>query len=324
MGDHPRYLPGFAGRVQKKLAKPGPLDLAAVVEPENLDLILSVVSSRFVAEHAGRMRAPVFHVTDATPNFLRQVYGRDIAPAADEMESACLAAAAKAVYSSDYMARRALEEFPDLRPEQVHAFPFGLNLDDIPAETPSKPPLEALNLLFIGSDWVRKGGTLAVSVLDQLRSRGVNATLTVMGNTEAEKLNHPHVRSLGFVDKNTRKGRDIFERELTQAHMLLHPTRADCSAMVVAEANVYGCPVVVTDVGGIASVMDPGQNGHLFDLEDGPEEIAELIMSMVGDADHYQKLSQTSREHYTHRLTWDKWVENLLDIAPVVQDGLRR
>ncbi|WP_299681838.1 glycosyltransferase family 4 protein [uncultured Roseobacter sp.] len=321
MGAHLRPLPGWAGRIQKKFRPRTPLDLARVTEPEDLDLILSVVSTRFVAEEAARMRAPVFHVTDATPAFLREVYGRDIPPQKDALEAECLAHAAAAVYSSDYMAARALREFPDLSPDRVHAFPFGLNLDDIPAAVPEKPPLDPLNLLFVGSDWQRKGGTLAVEVLDALRTRGVDATLTVMGNDAAGQLGHAHVRGLGFVDKNSREGRALFARELSRAHLLLHPTRADCSAMVVAEANVYGCPVAVTDVGGIPSVMDPGRNGVLFDLTDGPEEIADAITAMTGDAETYRGLSRSSRRHYEEKLTWRTWADTLLAIAPARRAG---
>lgn len=315
MGNHPDLMPGVAGRVQRRLARGRRIDWSRVEVPAGVDFLLGVVSSGLITEQAARTRIPIFHVTDATPGFLREFYNPDLGPEADRGEAECLAAAAAVIYSSDYMAARALQEFPTLDPARVHTFPFGLNLDRTPPKVPPKPALAPLNLLFIGGDWARKGGPLAVAVLDTLRRRGVDATLTVIGNREAGDLRHPHIRCLGFVEKNKSKGRRTFARELARAHLLLHPTRADCSAMVVAEANAYGCPVAVTDVGGIPSVMAPDRNGAMFRLEDGPEEIADVVMSLVGDPDRFRTLSETSRAHFENNLTWAGWVDKVLKTA---------
>ncbi len=59
--------------------------------------------------------------------------------------------------------------------------------------------------------------------------------------------------------------------ELSQATILLFPTRADTSPNAVKEAVVAGVPVVGSKVGGIPDYVIPGENGLLFTSGDEAE-----------------------------------------------------
>ena len=54
---------------------------------------------------------------------------------------------------------------------------------------------------------------------------------------------------------------------MSEATMLILPTRADTSPNAVKEAVVAGLPVIASDVGGIPDYVTPGENGFLFPSE---------------------------------------------------------
>ena len=75
---------------------------------DGLDAVVGLVATPLM-EDLGRMhpRLPLFHVTDATPAFLRDAYGWAIPPDKDQREKRVAAHASATIYSSQVMARRA-------------------------------------------------------------------------------------------------------------------------------------------------------------------------------------------------------------------------
>ncbi|TDX21869.1 glycosyltransferase family 4 protein [Rhodovulum visakhapatnamense] len=288
------------------------------IDDRGLHGIVAPVSSSLVAHLGDALTAPVLLLTDATPQFLREFYSKPIPPEADEAEARALSRAVRVIYSSDYMAARAQAEFPELAPSRIHVIPFGVNLDGLPETPPEKPPLDRLELLFIGQDWVRKGGDIALATLDALRDSGVAAHLTVIGATVPEALADPDTTVLGYLDKNDSTDAARLAEALSHAHVLILPTRADCTPMVVAEANAHGCPVLISDTGGIATLMDArGRNGRMLPPGADGAAYATILRGMTTDPAAYRQLSKSSFEHCRTRLTWDVWAR---DIVTVLQD----
>ena len=50
------------------------------------------------------------------------------------------------------------------------------------------------------------------------------------------------------------------------------PTRADCTPISFCEAASYGLPVISTDTGGVAAVVEPGETGILLPLNASAEQ----------------------------------------------------
>ena len=124
-----------------------------------------------------------------------------------EMERRALRNCRIAVYSSNWAAKSAIETY-GADPYKVRIAPLGANLEcsrtaaDIAKYAKLRSRKEC-QLLFIGVDWKRKGGDLAVSVAAELNKQGMSTVLKVVG-CEPE-MAHPlpsYVHSLGFLDKN--------------------------------------------------------------------------------------------------------------------------
>ncbi len=225
------------------------------------------------------------------------------------MERAALARVGAALYSSAWAAQSAVEDY-DADPARVHVVPFGANLEVEPSRTEvaasvQRRPRDECRLLFIGVDWYRKGGDLALAVASRLTESGIPTKLTVVG-CQAPKVHGPElVDCLGFVDKSTPSGEAMITRLLAGSHFLCLPSRADCTPVVFCEASAYGVPSVSVRTGGIESVVTHGTNGYLFGEDRFVEDAAESIARCMASYDEtYVPLALASQEEYRSRLNW--------------------
>lgn len=311
LGGHKPIKPGTMAKIGRKLRGKRALKITSS-SLDDLDVIIAPVATALILRSLDQISVPVIAITDATPKFLEDFYGKDVPQAAHTAEARMIDAVDRIVYSSHFMADLARTEFADVIGSKTDVVPFGVNLDTIPAEIPQKPNLDRLELLFIGQDWERKGGDIAIETLDILRKRGVSAQLTTIGASGAE--GHDGVASLGYLNKNDPGEMSVFSEALRKAHLLIFPTRADCTPMVIAEANAYGCPVLVTQTGGIGSLVSNEVNGQMLPYEAQAAEYADAVQEICKSSDHYLGLSRSSFDYCRTHLTWDAWANAMQDV----------
>lgn len=300
LGAHHR-TPRRIDRVLRKAPiEPGPINF------DGLDAIVGLVATRLL-DHLNTTSLPYLHVTDATPGFQRDAYGWEVPASADKAEARILRRASLAIYSSDALAQRARTEFSYTN---TTVLPFGINLDETPRVCPRKPALTQPNLLFVGMDWTRKGGDIAVAALDRLRAGGLDATLTVVGRVPDEVRGHPGIRCVGFLNKNRRRERNRLAALYRDAHLLVLPTRADCTPMVIGEAMSFGTPVLSSDTGGVADMI--GQTaGRVLTMDAGADEWAGAIRSTLSNPDAYAMLSDAAFDRANARFSWAAWAKGI-------------
>ena len=225
------------------------------------------------------------------------------------LERSALERSALAIYSSDWAARSAIDDY-QLDPERVAVVPFGANMDGHLADSEAHDVVAArgdqvCRLLFIAAEFERKGGRVALEVAKRLNAAGIPTHLDVVGPWPAGTDVPPFARSLGFVDKSTPSGRELLRGLLLQAHFLLLPSRAECSAVVLSEAAAHAVPALASSVGGSPTIVRDGVNGRLFDRDADPEQYAEFIQGVFGTT-AYLSLALTSFEEYERRLNWSE------------------
>jgi glycosyltransferase involved in cell wall biosynthesis len=154
------------------------------------------------------------------------------------IQDLALEKASAVIYSSAWAAQSAIEDY-GADPKKIHVVPFGANLDEIPLRDVvlAREKSERCRLLFLGVDWVRKGGEVAFETLLKLEEMGVEAELIVCGCTPPEAVVHAHMKVIPFLDKNDERQRKELDRLLLSADFLLVPTRADCTPIVFCEAS---------------------------------------------------------------------------------------
>ena len=124
-----------------------------------------------------------------------------------------------------------------------------------------------------------------------------------------------HSSGAGFIDKSTAAGEAQFAELFGGSHFLLHPARAEASAVVLCEAGAFGVPVISTRVGGTPTIIRDGVNGLLF-APDSPADMADAIASTFADRPRYERLCAGAIEQSQQRLNWrvaGQTVRNLLE-----------
>jgi glycosyltransferase involved in cell wall biosynthesis len=116
----------------------------------------------------------------------------------------------------------------------------------------------------------------------------------------------------GYLDKNRPRDAARLEALYAAAHLLILPTRADCTPMVLAEAGSFGTPGLATDTGGIGTLVSHGVNGCLLPLAAVPADWARAVISLTAEPRAYAALSRASFEFARTRLSWSAWSRELV------------
>lgn len=214
-----------------------------------------------------------------------------------------------AIYSSDWAAQTAINYY-NTNPEKVKVVPFGANIesdhniDEIKAAIESRPTNKC-KLLFLGVDWFRKGGDVAVEVAKKLNNSGLNTELTVVGSQPTVDENLPDfVKLLGFIPKSTSEGKKKIYQLIADSHFLILPSIADCTPIVFCEANSLGVPCISRRVGGIPTIIKDDLNGKLFDRDSDPIEYCEYIYNIFTNYNQYKELALSAFNEHESRLNW--------------------
>lgn len=225
------------------------------------------------------------------------------------IEETALQRSCAAIFSSDWAAKSAIEDYK-ADPKKVHVVPFGANLEKPPSPTEVGQSIRARSknvckLLFIGVDWFRKGGDLALQVAEKLNRIGLRTELTIVGCDPFTAKNRPSfVRCEGFLSKQNPSHLKRIEDLLAESHFLLVPSMAEAFGIVYCEANAYGVPSLARAVGGVPTVIKEGQNGFLFPVESGASDYVQIIERLFQQYENYIDLAFSSLNEYQQRLNW--------------------
>lgn len=138
-------------------------------------------------------------------------------------------------------------------------------------QVPRRPQLHPRRFLFVADLGYRKGGDVALEAL-RLLANEMPWELVVVGMADAELLARFRAVAGPDVSKRVTFRQNLSSEqladELSQAAVMLCPTRLDTGPTAVKSAVVAGVPVVASDVGGVPDYVVPGKNGFLFPVGD--------------------------------------------------------
>jgi glycosyltransferase involved in cell wall biosynthesis len=195
----------------------------------------------------------------------------------------------------------------DVPEEKINVLRFGAN-QDVPDWLPERRRDGRLRLLFVGKEWKRKGGHIAVEALNSLRSRGIDAELTMVGcDAPKDVLNTPHVIIHPYAVDVASFFRD--------ADVFILPTRAECAGIVFCEASAYGLPSFATATGGVPDYVEDGVNGRLLSLDAMGDDYADAIAELWNDQEGFKAMRLSARRRYEEELNWDVWMQHFERIA---------
>lgn len=154
---------------------------------------------------------------------------------------------------------------------KISVVPCGANLDIVPVSGQINLKTTGnCNLLFLGVEWDRKGGNIALETFRHLKQDGVNPRLHIIGCVPPYDLTEEKgIIVIPFLDKNKEGDFQQLHAIFLQTDFLLLPTRAECAGVVFSEASAYGIPSITTDTGGVTTYVKNGVNGYSLPYSTG-------------------------------------------------------
>ncbi len=169
-------------------------------------------------------------------------------------------------------------------------------------------------LLFVGADWERKGGNIAVETARLLKDAGIETILRVVGSRPEGEIPH-FVEVFGFINKNSKAGEQKLIELYRNADFFILPTRAEAAGIVFAEASAFGLPSVTYATGGVTDYVKSGVNGICLEPGSPAVRFAEQIESMMSDPAEYAGYCTRAFTEYQERLNWERSVRTLIEIC---------
>jgi glycosyltransferase involved in cell wall biosynthesis len=312
----PLKLRSYARQINKKLNRlPTPVDIvfSATVNP-----IAYLECSQPIVFWADGTFANIKDFYPMYSNLCKSVI-RDW----HQMETLALQKSKLAIYSSDWAAESAIRDY-GADPAKVKVIPFGSNVDSpfttetIGAAIAARPR-DRCKLLFLGVDWIRKGGNIAFEVAEKLNQSGLPTELTIVGCQPPIDSPIPDfVKPLGFISKATPSGQQRISQLLMESHFLILPTLADCTPIVFCEANSLGVPCLSTTVGGVPTMIRNNVNGRLFAPDGDVSEYCDYITNLFKNYASYRQLARSAFDEYESRLNWRVSGQKVKDLLETI------
>lgn len=228
-----------------------------------------------------------------------------------QTENKAIAKSRFCVFPSQWAAHSAVADH-HATPEKIKIVPFGANFRTFPSreEALAERGDETLKLLFLGVEWIRKGGPLVLETFHLLQKMGIPTQLTIVGCTP-QMESDPDIQIIPFINKNDPKGEESLRKLFLSHHFLFLPSEAECYGIVFCEASSCGTPSITRDTGGIEGAVKNGINGYRLPEKAEAKDYAEKISRLFRDKDMYRKLQFRSRDLFEDSHNWKSWLEDM-------------
>jgi glycosyltransferase involved in cell wall biosynthesis len=264
---------------------------------------------------------PIVYASDATARIVLTTYPRYARRSqayrdeCEECERRALHRASIVGLASEVAVRSAIEDY-GIEPQRVGLLPLGSHVvpdaESLPQIVP--PTRDDLKLLLVASDPERKRLGFSVDIVRELRRRGVKAELVHIGAPHRH-LRAPCVRTLGALRLSHAADRLRHLAAIRESHLSLLPSIGEAFGIAPAESALAGRPAIVSDAGGLPTVVRDGQTGIVLSVCEPVSAWADAMERLIDDPDRYRCMAIAARERAWREFTWDAWAETVEGMA---------
>ncbi|MFM8319920.1 MAG: glycosyltransferase, partial [Chloroflexota bacterium] len=164
------------------------------------------------------------------------------------------------------------------------------------------PPCDQM-LLFVGRIEPLKGIDTLIQALGRMRQQEVHVCLAVIGgdpdnSPEAQSAEMARLKAMreaaGLTDLVTflgKRGQDTLPYYYSAAEAVVVPSHYESFGMVALEAMACGTPVVASQVGGLAFLVQDGVTGFTVPVDE-PQALADRLSLLLNDYPLRQRLGE--------------------------------
>lgn len=176
---------------------------------------------------------------------------------------------------------------------------------------------ENSNILYLSRIHPKKGLLLLVQAIKELIQVRPNIKLIIAGPVEDAK----YLEKIIFFIKENKLEANIFFKGLIigeekskifiDSDIFVLPSVDEGSSLVILEAMSFGLPVVLTT----GCKMPEINNKMGYVVEGNPSAIAKAILKLIENKELAVAMGKKGYEHILNNFTWDKIIDNLLDMV---------
>lgn len=195
----------------------------------------------------------------------------------------------------------------DYRVPPRRAFAIGSGPNIVLGER--SPIVGTQKILFVGTDWKRKGGPVLLEAFRMIRTHHPDAELYIVGCSP--EIQESGVRVIGRVS------REDLHLYFSGARLFALPTELEAFGIAVVEALHFGLPIVATAIGAMPEMVDIGVNGYLV-KPGNAEAMARALDRLLDDDELALQFGEASYQR-SLRFNWDRigtlMCEKMLELA---------
>jgi glycosyltransferase involved in cell wall biosynthesis len=188
-----------------------------------------------------------------------------------------------------------LVRYYNIPADKIECVYAGSNVDVKNAGEPNNDGYRNKRIVFVGVDWLRKGGAELQEAFRTVLKSHPDAHLTIAGsNTPIDVAN---CTVLGNVNASE------LSRYYAEASIFCLPTKREPFGIAFVEAMMHRLPIVGTRVGAVPDMVEDGVNGFL--VEPGKvEPLAQALCTLLDSPALCQQFGRRSYEKAVDRYTW--------------------
>ncbi|MEI7845636.1 MAG: glycosyltransferase family 4 protein [Chloroflexota bacterium] len=199
--------------------------------------------------------------------------------------------------------------------ERISVIGGGVNFPTLPEFELVKPGLD-FTLLFIGTDFYRKGGDLVLKAFSVVHKLYPESRLIMVTRDDIPvSLPREGVIVLEPIWERTK-----LEALYRQADAFILPSRMETWGDVLLEAMSYGLPCIGVYGQAMEDIIVNGESGYLLN-PDNIELLARSIIQLLEQPELRLRMGQVARRLVTTKYTWEQVVERL---APILYASARK
>jgi len=208
-----------------------------------------------------------------------------------------LRGASQAFTLTDWARQSMIDDF-GMSPDRVTTVYMGTTLQTPPDFPVEKKPRQ---ILFVGIDWLRKGGPQLVEGFRLLRQRLSDAELVIVGCSP--EIDCPGVKVEGFLDPRDPQQRARVACLYRESACFALMSDFEPLGNVLIEAYALGLPIVAFDSGSRSEIVRDGETGFLC-ADREPKTIANALLKLLEDPKKAEQLGKNALERVKDCFDW--------------------
>lgn len=211
---------------------------------------------------------------------------------------------AEHVFTMGSRAAESVTGFYGAAADRVTTVGAGANFEPLPPRTARSAGERPAEILFVGGDWVRKGGPTLIEAFRIVRRKHPAARLTIVG-TDLAPSTEPGVAVLGHLRDRERLG-----ALYAGARCFCLPSVFEPYGFVLPEAMAHSTPCVVTRVGAFDEIVIDGESGIVVPSADA-DALGVALSRVLDDDELATSMGDAARRRVEDELNWDATIDRI-------------